>query len=84
MFLRQSHHHHHHHNHHYQLKIAGRSKLCLPNRQRCENYDHVTPLLKSLSWLPVKDQQYYRQGIMAFKYMTSHAPRISYVPIYYP
>ena len=28
-------------------------------------YDHVTPHLKSLSWLPVKDQLYYRQAIMA-------------------
>ena len=24
-------------------------------------YDHVTPLLKSPSWLPVRDQLYYRQ-----------------------
>ena len=39
-----------------------------------KKYDHVTPLLKSLSWLPVKDQLYYRQAIMAFKCMTSHAP----------
>ena len=33
-----------------------------------KNYDHVTTLLKSLSWL------YYRQAIMAFKCMTGHAP----------
>ena len=39
-----------------------------------KNYDHVTPILKSLSLLPVKDQLYYRQAIMAFKYMTSRAP----------
>lgn len=26
-------------------------------------YGHVTPLLKSLSWLPVKDRIYYRQPI---------------------
>ena len=37
-------------------------------------YDHVTPLLRSLYWLPVKDQLYYRQAIMAFKCMTGHAP----------
>ena len=37
-----------------------------------KKYDHVTPLLKSLSWLPVKDQLYYRQVIMAFKCMTGH------------
>ena len=37
-------------------------------------YDHATPLLKSLYWLPVKDQLYYRQAIMAFKCTTGHAP----------
>ena len=35
-----------------------------------KKYDHVTPLSKSLSWLPVKDQLYYHQAIMAFKCMT--------------
>ena len=41
-----------------------------------KKYDHVTPLLKSLSSLrlPVKDQLYCRQAIMAFKCMTGHAP----------
>ena len=39
-----------------------------------KKYDHGTPLLKSLSWLPVKDQLYYRQAIMAFKCMTGHTP----------
>ena len=27
-----------------------------------KKYDHVTTLLKSLSWLPVKGQLYYRRG----------------------
>ena len=39
-----------------------------------KKYDHVTPLLKSLSQLPVKDQLYYHQAIMAFKCMTGQAP----------
>ena len=39
-----------------------------------KEYDVVTPLLKSLSWLPVKDQLYYCQAIMAFKCMTGSAP----------
>jgi len=38
-------------------------------------YDHVTPHLKSLSWLPVKDQLYYRQATMAFKCISGHAPK---------
>ena len=51
-----------------------------------KKYDHVTPLLKSLSWLPVKDQLYYCQatGIMAFKCMTGHAPEYLTSQIYYP
>ena len=40
-----------------------------------KKFDHVTPLLKRLSWLPVKDQLYYRQAIMAFKCMTGQAPK---------
>ena len=27
-----------------------------------KKYDHVTPFLKSLSWLSVKDQLYYHQA----------------------
>ena len=38
-----------------------------------KKYDH--PPLKNLSWLPVKDQLYYRKAIMAFKCMTGHAPK---------
>ena len=39
-----------------------------------KKHDHVTPLLKTLSWLPFNDQLYYRQSFMAFKCMTGHAP----------
>ena len=50
-----------------------------------KKYDHVTPLLKSLSWLPVKDQLYYRQAIMAFKCMTGQVPEyLTFQLIYYP
>ena len=38
-------------------------------------YNHVTTHLKSLSWLPVKDQLYYSQAIMAFKCISGHAPK---------
>ena len=40
-------------------------------------YDHVTSHLKCLSWLPVKDQLYHRQAIMAFKCIPGHAPKYS-------
>ena len=38
-------------------------------------YDHVTLHLKNLSWLPVKDELYYRQATMAFKCISGHAPK---------
>ena len=47
----------------------------MSNRQWREKLYHVTPHLKSLSWLPVKDQLYYRQAIMAFKCISGHAPK---------
>ena len=37
-------------------------------------YDHVTPILKQLRWLPVRQQLFYRDAIMAFKCMTGRAP----------
>ncbi len=37
-------------------------------------YDHVTPLLKELRWLPVATQLYYRSATMAFKCMTGCVP----------
>ena len=37
-------------------------------------YDHVTPILKSLNWLPVKDQLYFREAVLAFKCMSGLAP----------
>ena len=32
-----------------------------------KKYDHVTPVLKSLRWLPVKTNLYFRDAAMAFK-----------------
>ena len=41
------------------------------NKRKC---DHVTPILKSLNWLPVKDQLYFRDAVLAFKCMSGLAP----------
>ena len=38
-------------------------------------YDHATQHLKSLSWLPVKDQLYHHQATMAFKCISGHDPK---------
>ena len=34
-----------------------------------QKYDHVTPILRQLNWLPVKQHLYYHDSIMAFKCM---------------
>ena len=39
-----------------------------------KKHDHLTLLLKTLSWLPVKDQLNYRQSFMAFECMTAVTP----------
>ena len=39
-----------------------------------KKYDHVTPILRQLKWLPVKQHMYYRDSIMAFKCMNGLAP----------
>jgi len=33
-------------------------------------YDHVTPILKSLNWLLVKDQSYFRDAVLPSKCMS--------------
>ncbi len=37
-------------------------------------FDHITPVLKELRWLPVKTQLYYRDATLAFKCMMGCAP----------
>ena len=37
-------------------------------------YNHVTPILKLLNWLPVNDQLYFRNAVLAFKCMSGLAP----------
>ena len=37
-------------------------------------FDYITPLLKDLRWLPVKQQLYFRLAVLVFKCMTGYAP----------
>ena len=39
-----------------------------------KTYDHISPLLKELNWLPVEKSIYLRSATMAFKCMTGSAP----------
>ena len=38
-------------------------------------FDHVTPILKQLRWLPVAKQLEYRSAVMAVKCMAGYAPK---------
>ena len=38
-------------------------------------FDHITPALKDLRWLPIKQHLYLRDAVLAFKCMTGCAPR---------
>ena len=38
------------------------------------NYDHVTPELSLLKWLPASSELYYQNAILAFKCMCDRAP----------
>ena len=40
-------------------------------------YDHVSPALKELRWLQVKEHLYYRDAVMSFKCLTGCAPGYS-------
>ena len=47
---------------------------CIIRNTRNSVYDHVSPILKELKWLPVRQHLYYRHAIIAFKCMTGCAP----------
>ena len=38
-------------------------------------FDHVTPLLRQLNWLPVKQLLYYRDSVLTYKCFKGLAPR---------
>lgn len=39
-----------------------------------KKFDHITPALREISWLPVKEHLLYRDSIMSFKCMNGLAP----------
>ena len=38
-------------------------------------FDHVTPLHRQLTWLPVKQLLYYRDSVLTYKYLKGLAPK---------
>ncbi len=64
---------------------SGTSKKNIKKVQRVQNfaarvitntrkYDHITPVLQQLQWLPVKSILLYRDGVLAFKCVKGLAP----------
>ena len=47
------------------------AKVCFRKRK----YDHATPLLKSLHWLPVKERIDYKIATLCYKTFTNSAPK---------
>ena len=41
---------------------------------RSRKFDHITPILKQLRWMPVKDHFFYRDAILTFKCINGMAP----------
>ena len=39
-----------------------------------KKFDHITPLLKELRWLPIRQELYFRFAVLVFKSMTGCAP----------
>jgi len=39
-----------------------------------KKFDHITPLLKDLRWLPVRQQLYFHFAVLVFKCMAGCAP----------
>ena len=37
-------------------------------------FDHITPALRDLRWLPIKQKLFFRDAVIAFKCMTGQAP----------
>ena len=56
------------------LKLQAVQNFAARIVSNTRKFDHVTPVLKDLRWLPVKSQRYYRDAVLAFKCMTGQAP----------
>lgn len=48
-------------------KLLGVQNLAAPIVSGTTKFDHVTPAVKNLRWIPVKSHLYLRDAILAFK-----------------
>ena len=65
--------------------LYGLPKFLIEKLQRVQNfsawlitgsykYDHITPVLKSLHWLPVEQRIWYKIAVLGFKCVNGSAP----------
>ena len=55
-------------------KLQGAQNFAARIVSGTTKFDHATPALKNLRWLPVKSHLYLRDAILAFKSMTGQVP----------
>ena len=55
-------------------KLQGVQKFAPRIVSGTRKFDHVSPALKDLRWIPVKSNLYLRDAILAFKSMTGQVP----------
>ena len=55
-------------------KLQGVQNFAARIASGTRKFDHVTPALKNLRWIPVKSHLYLRDAILAFKSMTGQLP----------
>ena len=55
-------------------KLQGVQNFAARIVSATRKFDHITPVLKELCWLPVKTQLYYRDAALSFKCMTGRVP----------
>ena len=55
-------------------KAQSCSELCLPIVNKTRKFDHISPAMKELRWLPVREQLSYRDTVMTYKCINQMAP----------
>ena len=55
------------------LKLQAVQNFAARIISNTRKFDHVTPVLQGLRWLPVKSQLHYRDAVLAFKCMNGQA-----------
>ena len=47
-------------------KLQAIQNFAAPQMTKSKKFDHITPILKPLGWMPVKAQLFYRDALLTF------------------